>query len=108
MDRAMTGADDELVEKMARAIRSSIQYEVEPDVRANQMTDEELATIARAALSVARAAIKEECARVAERYVINKRELHPDVPFEDISQQYKNTVHAGAQYIADAIRAMEK
>lgn len=52
------------------------------------------------------ALVGERMARVAEEYVINENELHPDVPFEQISQQYKNTVHAGAQYIAAAIRSL--
>jgi hypothetical protein len=48
----------------------------------------------------------EESAKVAERYVINKNELHPDVPFGKVSLSYKNAVHAGAQYIAAAIREL--
>lgn len=61
-----------------------------------------------AAISIIRPAVLEEAAKVAGRYVIDRKELHPDVPFENIKQDYKNAVHAGAQYIAAAIRALSK
>jgi len=56
--------------------------------------------------AVAIRVVLEEAAKVAERYVIDENELHPDVPFKKINQHYKNAVHAGAQYIAAAIRAL--
>lgn len=52
------------------------------------------------------AVVLEEAARIAERYVIDEKELHPDVPFAQINLSYKTAVHAGAQYIAIAIRAL--
>jgi hypothetical protein len=59
-----------------------------------------------AALPLIRGAVVEECARLAERYVIDGKELHPDVPFDLVSTNYKSAVHSGAQYIAAAIRAL--
>jgi hypothetical protein len=99
--------DEKLVERVARAIRSSIQYEVEPDVRANQMTDEELATVARAALSVARREIREECARVADSFHRTK-EVTRDLT-GDGHITYTTTVRnlADPRMIAAAIRAMD-
>ena len=57
-------------------------------------------TVADAAIAV----VLNEAAKVAARYVIDKKELHPDIPFDHISQDYKNAIHTGAQYIAFAIR----
>lgn len=52
----------DLRERVARAIEATIRHAVEPDVRANQMTPDELAMLADAALAIA----LEEAARVAE------------------------------------------
>jgi alkylhydroperoxidase family enzyme len=101
--------DEKLVERVARAIRSSIQYEVEPDVRANQMTDEELATVARAALALARPVIREECARVADDQAkVFKDEAHDQKIWG--SPAMSKRALAIANYFekhAAAIRAME-
>jgi len=48
---------------------------------------------------------REACARVAETYVINEGELHPDVPFAAVSQTAKGVAHATCQYVAAAIRS---
>lgn len=50
------------------------------------------------------AVVLNEAAKVAARYVIDKKELHPDIPFDRIDLEYRNAIHTGAQYIAFAIR----
>jgi hypothetical protein len=100
--------DEKLVERVARAIRSSIQYEVEPDVRANQMTDEETATVARAALAVARPMIREECAKVAEADAKKSGWLvAAQLGLTEDEQKQFNQNAAKALEIAAAIRAMD-
>lgn len=52
----------DLRERVARAVEVIIRYAVEPDARANEMTADELAMIADAAIAIC----MEEAARVAE------------------------------------------
>jgi len=54
----------ELVERAARAIAIAIKAVVEPDVRAHEMTDEELAVLSSSATRIA----LEEAAKVAEAH----------------------------------------
>ena len=50
-------------------------------------------------------AVARECASTATMYSINKNEIHPDIPFDQMSDQAKAIAHATCQYVANAIRA---
>jgi hypothetical protein len=94
------GKDDELVEKVARAIADIL---LEDAFEADAASEwRRVAHIARAALSVARVAIKEECARVAD---------NEGGYCEDTGSAPLDFANAGrneaARDIAAAIRAME-
>lgn len=62
--------EDALRERVARAIGLALQTVVEEDCRARELTDEELAEVAAAALAAARPVIRaqalEEAAKVAD------------------------------------------
>jgi DNA-binding IclR family transcriptional regulator len=92
------GRDDELVEKVARELAYAMG--MDPDeVQTNGENEwplwAEFQKPARAALAVARPAIREECAKVAEEV------RHPDYSAEN------EDWCAGTEAAAAAIRAME-
>ena len=94
---------DELVEKVARAI-----YEAEGGTawdRLYEGTKDDYRAIARAALSVARQAISEECAAVVKTKHYEYLEKWKSAP---LPNGYLEGMVDGADEIENAIRAMEK
>lgn len=59
----------------------------------------EVTAIARAIL-----AERERCALLAGNWAINRRPIHPEVPFDQISEQSRSVCHMTASHIAAAIR----
>jgi hypothetical protein len=109
---AAPGRDDELVEKMARAMwMADWPHPVEERVPFEDTSWENqqyYRAEARAALSVARAAIKEECARVAEADAKKSGWLvAAQLGLTEDEQKQFNQSAAKALEIAAAIRAME-
>jgi len=46
---------------------------------------------------------RDRCATIAQMFIINKNSIHPDVPFESMSETSRNIAHMTCQHIADAI-----
>jgi hypothetical protein len=89
-------ASDELVERMARAVCDASHWQGCFDGITIEAERDKFRVYARAALAVARPAIREECARVAEGVT----------SYDDAVQKSAGCYTTG-QRIAAAIRAME-
>ncbi len=101
---AAPGRDDDLVEKVARAIADILLEDAFEGDAASEWR--RVAHIARAALSVARAAIKEECARVAIKEA-RELEIANATDRDTWAVQVRSGGIITAKDIAAAIRAME-
>jgi DNA-binding transcriptional regulator YdaS (Cro superfamily) len=47
--------------------------------------------------------VAEECAKVASGYSVNKQPVHPDIPWDSMSEQAKAVTHMACQNVALAI-----
>ena len=60
----------------------------------------DLATAIATAIQSAVEQERERAAKVAALYIINKGELHPDIPFDKLSEDAKRIAHTTCQYVA--------
>ncbi|TPJ70447.1 MULTISPECIES: hypothetical protein [unclassified Mesorhizobium] len=80
--------------------KAALTYVGEPVAGDGLTTRDVIATyVARAIM-----AEREQCAKIAEMFIIEENSIHPDIPFDKISQQAKNIAHTTCQHVADAIR----
>ena len=84
----------ELVKKVAQALRASLQYDIEPDARANDLTGDEHEKLAIAAI------------RVALEEVSSPAFLRPLVEEQSVGEWDDKTIDADVAMFSAAIRKM--
>lgn len=98
-------SSDDLIRAVAEALRDEHMPDGDTEwyMADARIAVETLASLGFGDTAAARREAIGQCAEIAFCYVINGNELHPDIPFKDISQWAKNVSHSACQHVAHAI-----